>query len=418
MTALIGISYKTADLEIRERFAFSAEEILHFTQQLLARQVVKGMVVLSTCNRTEIYYHAAKDKKEDALREILASLSEMKNYSDDLKPNFYFRENEETVTHLFKVVSGIDSLIVGEDQIIGQVKDAFEYAKQIKSTDKILNRLFSKALETGKKVRTQTEISRGSASASSAAVNLCHQHFPDLSNQNLLMIGAGQTGQLVLNSLRKSRFKSLHIANRTLQKAEELARLHKGESITLEQVNRYLPDSDIVFIATDSPEPLLKLKAVKEGLKKRTKQQEQLIFDLSVPRNVEEEIGHLEGVRLFTIDDLTKIVESTNQKRMEEISAAMQIIRRATQLFLSWQHEQELVPTILKIKKNFHQLNKKETEEFKKIRSIKEDKMLDEYAQHITDKFARVFIKNLKELSKEADNKDFISLAEEFFELQ
>ncbi len=417
MTALIGISYKTADLEIRERFAFSSAEIAAFSKRLLNSGKVKGIVILSTCNRTEIYYHAPKSQKEAALRGILAGLEELKGYSDSLKPNFYFRENEETVAHLFKVVSGIDSLIVGEDQIIGQVKDAFDYARKIQGTDKILNRLFSKALETGKKVRTQTEISRGSASASSAAVNLCHQRFPDLSNQNLLMIGAGQTGQLVLNSLRKSKFNALHIANRTLRKAEELARLHSGKSIRLEEVEHYLPQSDIIFVATDSPEPLLKLGALKESLKKRNKSQKQLIFDLSVPRNVEEEVGRLAGIELFTIDDLTKIVESTNQKRMEEISAAMQIIDRATALFLSWQHEQELVPTILKIKENFRQLNRAETEEFKKIRSIKEDKVLDEYSQHITEKFARVFIKNLKQLSKEAGKKDFISLAEEFFEL-
>ena len=417
MTGLIGISYKSADLEIRERFAFSADEIIGFTKELLGSDKIGGMVVLSTCNRTEIYYHAPKNDNKEAIQLILNGLTQYKNYHNKLKPYFYFKEGEQTVEHLFKVVSGIDSLIVGEDQIIGQVKEAFHFAKEIKSTDKILNRLFSKALETGKKVRTHTEISRGSASASSAAVNLCHQRFPDLSNQNLLMIGAGQTGQLVLNSLRKSTFQSLHIANRTYAKAEELSLLHGGKSIQLEEVDRYLADSDIIFIATDSPEPLVKLDAVKKALKNRTRKQKQLFFDLSVPRNIEEEIGKLEGIELFTIDDLTKIVESTNQKRMKEISAAMEIIHRATRLFISWEQEQELVPTILKIKKNFQQLNKAEMEEFKKIRSIKDDKLLSEYSHHITEKFARVFIKNLKELSKESGNKDFISMAEEFFEL-
>jgi glutamyl-tRNA reductase len=231
------------------------------------------------------------------------------------------------------------------------------------------------------------------------------------------MIGAGQTGQLVLNSLRKSTFHSLHIANRTYAKATELAQLHGGESILLEETDDYLADSDIVFIATDSPEPLVKLEAVKKAVKKRTRPQKQLFFDLSVPRNIEEEVGAISEIELFTIDDLTKIVESTNQKRMEEISAAMKIIRRATHLFMTWKQEQELVPAILKIKQNLHKLNEKEVDEFKKIRSIKDNKLLQEYSQHITNKFARVFIKNLKELSKEAGNKDFISLAEEFFEL-
>ncbi len=417
MTGLIGINYKSANLGIREQFAFAPEEMIRFSNDLLKEEKFRGVVVLSTCNRTEIYFHSTSKNNEEAFALVLHLLKQHKNYRDLLRPYFYFKKNLETVEHLFKVVSGIDSLIVGEDQIIGQVKEAFEFAKQQNSTDKILNRLFSKALETGKKVRTQTEISRGSASASSAAVNLCHQRFPDLSRQNLLMIGAGQTGQLVLNSLRKSSFRSLHIANRTLSKAEELAKLHGGKSIKLEEIQQYLPESDIVFIATDSPEPLLRTKEVKMALTRRTHPQKQLFFDLSVPRNIEEEIGTLREIELYTIDDLTKIVQSTNQKRLQEISAAMQIIHRAASLFMEWKNEQELVPTILKIKKNFHELNQMEMEEFKKIRSIKDDKLLTEYSQHITEKFARVFIKNLKEISKASDKKDFLSMAEEFFEL-
>ncbi len=417
MTGLIGISYKSADLEIRERFAFSKNEITAFAEYLLQNRTISGIVLLSTCNRTEIYYNTTQKESTKAPQVIMEALALQKNYHSELRPYFYFKEGKQMAEHLFKVVSGIDSLIVGEDQIIGQVKDAFQFAKEIKSTDKILNRLFSKALETGKKVRTQTEISRGSASASSAAVNLCHLRFPDLSNQNVLMIGAGQTGQLVLNSLRKSTFKSLHIANRTYAKAEELSHLHGGKSIHLEEVNHYLYDSDIIFVATDSPEPLIKLEALKEALQRRDRSQKILLFDLSVPRNVEMSIGQLEAVELYTIDDLTKIVKSTNQKRLHEISAAMEIIHHAEDVFMTWKHEQELVPTILKIKKNFHQLNQQEMEEFKKIRSIKEDKLLNEYSHHITEKFARVFIKNLKEISKEADKKDFITMAEEFFEL-
>ncbi len=163
MTGLIGISYKSADLEIRERFAFTKEEIAVFTKQLLQSDKISGMVILSTCNRTEIYYNAYQNSNKDVLQLIMGALTLHKSYYAELKPYFYIKDSEQMVEHLFKVVSGIDSLIVGEDQIIGQVKDAFQYAKEIQSTDKILNRLFSKALETGKRVRTQTEISRGSA---------------------------------------------------------------------------------------------------------------------------------------------------------------------------------------------------------------------------------------------------------------
>jgi len=308
-------------------------------------------------------------------------------------------------------------LIVGEDQIIGQVKDAFQFAEEIQTTDKFLKRLFTKSFEVGKKVRSETLISRGSASASSAAVNICHHHFPDLSSQNVMLIGAGQTGQLVLNSLRKSTFASLKIANRTQSKADELVHLYGGESLPLDDIENHLATTDILFVATDSPEPLIKLLSIKKALKIRNKKTSPLYFDLSVPRNIESGVEELDEVRLYTIDDLKAIVQSTNEKRMKEIDAAMEIIQRAEKRFLDWKNEQELVPTIMKIKTNFHQLNQAEMEEFMKIRSIKDNELLNEYSIHITEKFARVFIKNLKNLSKTANKKDFIEMAEEFFEL-
>jgi len=417
MISLLGISYKSADIEIRERFTFSKEEIADFTKTLFDIGNINALVILSTCNRSEIYYHTNTENHPTALRDILELLAKTKAYTDELKPNFYFKDNIKAVRHLFKVVSGIDSIIVGEDQVIGQVKEAFRFAEEIQSTNKILKRLFTKSFEVGKKVRSETQINRGSASASSAAVNLCHQNFPDLSQQHLMLIGAGQTGQLVLNSLRKATVGSLKVANRTFSKATEVAKLFGGESIQLEEVDEHLPASDIVFIATDSPTPLVKLEEVKEVLKKRNNRRKTLYFDLSVPRNIENGVADLDGVTLFTIDDLQDIVKSTNENRMKEIEAAMSIIHRAEDNFMSWKHEQELVPTIIKIKNNFQQLNHSEMEEFMKIRSIKENELLNEYADHITEKFARVFIKNLKSLSKTSENRDLLEMAEELFEL-
>jgi glutamyl-tRNA reductase len=417
MIGLLGISYKSADIEIRERFAFSKDDISLISHNLLKKGNLDSMVMLSTCNRTELYYHCPSDKHQQAVHDIMENLSEMKSYNDGLAPYFYFKEDSKAVRHLFRVVSGIESLIVGEDQIIGQVKEAFQFAEEIQTTDKIIKRLFIKSFEVGKKVRSETLISRGSASASSAAVNICHQLFPDLSRQNVMLIGAGQTGQLVLNSLRKSTFASLKIANRTLAKADELVGLYGGESLSLDDIESHLEKTDILFVATDSPEPLINKAAIEKAMKNRNKKTRPLYFDLSVPRNIESGVENLDGVRLYTIDDLQSIVQSTNEKRMKEIDAAMEIIRRAEKRFLDWKNEQELVPTIMKIKTNFHQLNQAEMEEFMKIRSIKDNELLNEYSKHITDKFARVFIKNLKNLSKTADKKDFIEMAEEFFEL-
>lgn len=417
MTGLVGISYKSADLEIRERFAFTREDIVEMADNFLKSGYLHGVVILSTCNRSEIYYNCPRERTKEARETVLNELTVRKNYNSSLAPYFYFKENSHMVDHLFKVVSGIDSLILGEDQIIGQAKEAFNFAEEIKSTDKILRRLFTKAFEVGKKVRTKTQISRGSASASSAAVNLAHQRFMNMSELHVMMIGAGQTGQLVLNSLRKSKFASLTIANRTLSKAEELAEIYGGKSITIEEVDSHLVNCDMIFIATDAQEPIVKVESVKRAVLQRGTDKRQSYFDLSVPRNIEDSVAQIEGAELFTIDDLQSIVKTTNDSRKLEISAAMEIINKSKEHFVEWEHEQELVPTILKIKKNFHQLNQEEMEEFMKIRSLKDHELLEEYSKHITEKFARVFIKNLKSISKEADNKDFIEMAESFFEL-
>ncbi|MBE0650690.1 MAG: glutamyl-tRNA reductase [Bacteroidales bacterium] len=418
MTGLIGISYKSADLEVRERFSYTKEEISEIAENCLKSGHIEGVVILSTCNRSEIYYNCPRERTKEAADTILNELAVKKGYNSSLASYFYFKENSEMVEHLFKVVSGIDSLILGEDQIIGQAKEAFNYAEEIKSTDKILRRLFTKAFEIGKRVRTKTQISRGSASTSSAAVNLAHQRFMRMSELHVMMIGAGQTGQLVLNSLRKSKFASLTIANRTYSKAEELAEIYGGKSIKIEEIDQYLSGCDMIFIATDAKEPIVKLESVKKAVQQRSSDQKQSYFDLSVPRNIEDSVAEVEGVELFTIDDLQNIVQSTNQNRKQEIAAAMEIIDNATENFTEWEHEQELVPMILKIKKNFQELNQAEIEEFMKIRSLKEHELLEEYSKHITDKFARVFIKNLKSISKDVDNsKDFMALAEGFFEL-
>ena len=299
MIGLLGISYKSADIEIRERFAFSKEEISLLSRILLKKGNIASVVILSTCNRTELYYHCPKDYHQQAVHDILENLSKMKAYNDGLEPYFYFKENQRAITHLFRVVSGIESLIVGEDQIIGQVKEAFQFAEENQTTDKYLKRLFIKSFEVGKKVRSKTLISRGSASASSAAVNLCHQLFPDLNEQNVMLIGAGQTGQLVLNSLRKSTFASLKIANRTLAKADELAGLYGGESIPLNAIENYLEDVDILFVATDSPEPLIKKTPVVKALNKRNKKTKPVYFDLSVPRNIQPEVDKLDEIRIY-----------------------------------------------------------------------------------------------------------------------
>jgi glutamyl-tRNA reductase len=418
MIGLIGTSFKSADISIREKYAFSPEDIVKFSQILKNNADHKGLVVLSTCNRTEIYFHCRKRIEEDAFEVILGALSTLKSYSSSHKSSFYFKSGKEAAEHLFKVTSGIDSLVIGEDQIIGQVRDAFCMAEEIKSVDTILSRLFTKAFEAGKKVRSLTTINEGSASVSSAAVDLCLKHFPKLSERSVFIIGAGQTGQLVLTSLGKRKMKSLYVANRTVAKAEALAGKYNGKGIGLSEIEEYLVKSDIVIVATDSQNYLLDKKMMERVSSLRETNDNQLLIDLSVPRNIDPKINSLRGIDLFAVDNLTEIVNSTTQKRTEAAEDAMKIIEEVSEDFMDWLMIRGLSPIFSKIKTNFEKINQSEIEGFVKVNGITEHSKVEEYGKHISDKYARLFIRNLRNMVKNGESKQSIEAIYELFELE
>ncbi len=417
MVGLIGTSYKSASIDIREKFTFQKEEIQEFSEYLKKEEDFKSLIILSTCNRTEIYFYCQKTNNQDGFNLILKALSKLKAYTENMKSYFYFKSGREAVEHLFKVSSGIDSLIIGEDQIIGQVKNAFTTAQEINSADSILTRLFTKAFEAGKRVRSETKINQGSGSVSSAAVDLCNKYYPNLSKKTVLIIGAGQTGQLVLTSLSKKGFKSIYIANRTVSKAEELAKRNNGKAVGLEKIEDILAKSDIIIVATDSKNHLItKEMVLRTGLNKESIK-EQLYIDLSVPRNIEESISELSDKQLYAVDDLTEIVNSTTLKRQDAVTEALEIIREISTEYMEWLVVRGLSPIFSKIKKNFQQVQETELKGFKKVKSIGEHKMLEDYGKHISDKFSRLFIKNLREIVKDGEKKEYIEAINELFEM-
>lgn len=417
MIGIIGTSYKSAPIDQRGRFSFIKEDIVEFANTLKKDHNYKSVVVLSTCNRTEIYFYCQKSKDKDGFDMVFKALAKHKGYKPEMEPYFYLKSGREAVRHLFMVSSGIDSLIIGEDQIIGQVKNAFNMAKEIGSSDTILDRLFTKAFEAGKRVRSETKINKGSGSVSSAAVDLCNKHYPDLSKSSVLIIGAGQTGQLVLTSLGKKNIESVHIANRTVSKAEELAKRFKGEAVALEDITGVLPKSDIVIVATDSKNHLITKEMVLAANKKINTTKKQLFIDLSVPRNIEPSIAGLFGKQLFAVDDLTEIVNSTTLKRQESVTAALQIIKTISSEYMEWLVVRGLSPIFTKIKKNFRQVHETELQGFKKANTIGNEKILEDYGNHISDKFSRLFIRNLREIVKDGEKKEYIEAINELFEI-
>ncbi len=416
MLGLVGTSYKNAPLEIREKFAFTPDESLTFLKQLQIDPDLKGAVVISTCNRIEVYFHIESCCPEKAFDSIYRNLEFFKKTPPDLRKYFYSIEGDPAAEHLFRVVSGLESLVLGEDQIVTQVKGGFLLSLENDHSSSLLTRMFNKAFEAGKRVRTETAINKGSASISSAAVELICQRTPDIQNKKITLIGTGVMGELALVNLVKRECCHLYITNRTYSKALELAEKHNITAFELEKLHEYLPQSDIILVATGAQSHIITKEMVEKFAAQRSTSQ--LYMDLSVPRNISTDILQLSDVELFAVDDLQEIVKETQNKRKEAISEAMEIIQFVKQEFNDWLNALELTPSIMKIQKNMEAVNNSELEGFLRINGINENEMISRYAEHISRKYTRLFIRNLKQVTNNGKQREFINVVNQLFELQ
>ncbi|MFW5707823.1 MAG: glutamyl-tRNA reductase [Bacteroidota bacterium] len=415
MFGVSGISYKSAPLEIREKYSFTEEEVLDFLRQLQIDPDLRGAVVLSTCNRIEIYYHFEKCCHSKAVEAISRNLEYFKKSDPGERKNFYHFEGEQAAEHLFRVVSGLESLVIGEDQIVTQVKNGFRLSLDNNLSSAILTRMFNKAFEAGKRVRTETAINQGSASISSAAVELLCKAIPDIEKKTITLIGTGVMGELAAINLVKRNCRNLFITNRTHAKAVELAEKHQLTAFEIERLTDYLPQSDIVMVATGAQNHIITRDMVAAFSKGRNKLQ--YYMDLSVPRNISTDILSLPNVKLYAVDDLQEIVKETQNKRKEAISEAMEIIRFVKQEFTDWLCALELTPSILKIQKNMEKVNTTELEGFLRINGINDPELVTRYADHISRKYARLFIRNLKEVTENGKQREYVKVVNRLFEL-
>ena len=414
---LIGLNFKSAPIDIREQLHFSEDQVKEFVRSLKNNEAVAGSVVLSTCNRTEIYFHLKDMTREDGFDFMLNKIISFKNIDTKVREHLYFKHGYDTVNHLFQVASGLNSMILGEDQIIGQVKNAFLLSDHEHCVGPVLTRLFNRSFQAGKHVRTDTHINEGSASVSTAAVTLAKNHFENIENVPVLVVGAGQTGQLTIRSLLGKGFKNLTITNRTEKRARELEHILPVKAVLIDELSDQLVKNDLVIVATGATKPLVSVENLEEAMAKRDEKPITLI-DISIPRNIEKKVEEINGVTLFDVDDTESVIKGTIAMRQEEIAHAKGIVAELANEYMDWLASLNLSPTIRQIQENFLKVHDTEFNNYLGLKNGMDPDLFKEYGVHISKKFTRLIIKNLKDLTDNGKNVEYLNMLNDLFELQ
>jgi glutamyl-tRNA reductase len=339
---LVGLNHRTAPVEVRERVSFTAEQSRKAAEELRSRGILQETLVLSTCNRSEIY-GVPPETSHECAPGLSSFLSEFHSVRPDvLGVSLYHHYDREAVRHLFRVAAGLDSMLLGEAEILGQVREAYRYAHEYGATGPVLNRLFQGALEVGKRVRSETELGTRPMSVASAGVKLAERIFGKMNERSALVLGAGTISEQVVNQLRDRGIARLFIMNRSRERADELAVRVGGKVVEWGEWETALTASDVVVASVASEEPVLRREILQAAMSARGNRA-LFLMDLGMPRNVEASAAELYNAYVYNIDDLTEIVEQNRHARESEIPKADAIVDEHVGKFLSWQASVELV---------------------------------------------------------------------------
>lgn len=409
-----GINHNTAPLAVRERLAFAPESLQESLRVATEKAKLREVVILSTCNRTEIY--AAADQDEAALRHWLADISQVD--LTVLDKSAYAYKDQDALAHMMQVAGGLDSLVLGEPQILGQMKTAYAAASDAGTLGSELHTVFQHVFGIAKRVRTETAIGENPVSVAYAAVSLAQQIFSDLKQDTALLIGAGETIELVARHLMEQGIQKIIVANRTRERAERLADEFGAKAIVLGEIPEHLHKADIVISSTASPLPILGKGAVETALKKR-KHKPMFMLDIAVPRDIEEQVGELEDVYLYTVDDLHAVIDENKKSRMEAANHARDIIREGVENFVRQQRALTAVSTIKQLREQTDQLREQELQ--KALRQLQAgadaEQVLSQFARTLTNKFLHAPTTALREASASGRHQTVI-VAQEVFQLQ
>ncbi len=355
---VVGLSHKTASVDIREKVAFMPTQMEKPLQAVIALPDITEAIIVSTCNRVEIYA---------TTRDIAGGMARLKRFLadyhnlplDTLEPHLYSHHGEAAIRHVFRVAASLDSMVVGEPQILGQIKTAYGYAAEYKSSGIVLNRFLHKAFSVAKRVRTETKIASSAVSVSFAAVELAKKIFGDLSDKTVLLIGAGEMCELAAKHFLNSGVRGVMVTNRTFERAVKLAEEFEGKAIQFEDLFDQLHKADIILSSTGATHFIIKPKDVEDVIRRR-KLKPMFFIDIAVPRDIDPKVNDVENVYLYDMDDLQGVVASNLQQRAEEAKKAEAIIEMEIGQFFKWLSSLNVTPTVVALRSRFEEIRQAE----------------------------------------------------------
>lgn len=400
----IGLNHKTADVDVREKLAFNGEKLDEGIIKITQLPEINEAVILSTCNRVEIYANVSEPGKAfDAVKAFLSDFHGLDK--DALDRSLYRHEGRDAVKHIFRVASSLDSMVVGEPQILGQLKDAFDHSLKMKATGFLLNKLMKKSISVAKRVRTETRIAENAVSISFAAAELARKIFTDLSEKSFMLLGAGEMAELAARHMMSFGVKEVIIANRTFERGCDLAREFSGRAVRFEDFLHEMVHSDIIICSTGASTYVLHKEDMHKVMKER-RQKPVFIIDITVPRNIDPEINDLDNVYLYSVDDLQNVVDANISERGKEADKAELLIEEEIETFQRWLTSLDSVPTVVALRTKADAIKKEEVERLlNRLPDLgeKERKAIEYMASNIINKLIHPPTAALKEDTEDKD---------------
>ncbi len=413
--ALVGLSHKTAPVEVRERLAFSNDALRSALASLVDRRAVNEAMILSTCNRVEVVAESPDDR---LIRDFICEFHQISH--DSVSTHLYSYRNVEAIRHVFRVTASLDSMVIGEPQILGQVKEAFRIAMDAGTVGMHLSALMNRAFAVAKKVRSETGISQSAVSVSYAAVELARKIFGDLSGKTVMIIGASKMGELAAKHLKRAGASSVLVTNRTFERAVELAKVFEGAAVPFEHFTDHMTGADIVITSTGAPHFIIGRNLAEQVIHRR-KNKPIFFIDIAVPRDIDPAVNQIDNAFLYDIDDLQQVIDANLKERFKEAMRAEQIVDDEVEAFCLKMQTRDVVPTIVQLRDSLEKVRRDEIERNRRhLKDLSPDQQaaVDQITKSIVNKILHPPIEQLKQMAHDPQGADLADLIRKIFNVK